>query len=98
MILDEATYRYADTKYIYYPGDSEFSVSDFSVNLSIEECSTIQFTIYPEHPYYNDFIIGTVDLESVRGGIESLAGDCLEGVKAMLVGTFDRLHTNYGKE
>lgn len=57
MILDEATYRYADTKYIYYPGDSEFSVSDFSVNLSVEECSTIQFTIYPDHPYYNDFIL-----------------------------------------
>ena len=65
---------------------------------SIGQADKVKIVAYGVFPYYNDFIIRTVDLESVRGVIESLAGDCLEGVKAMLVGTFDRLHTNYRKE
>jgi len=56
MTLDEQTYTGADLRYLYYPGDEEFVVSDFTVNLSGEECGTVEFTIYKDHPYYGSII------------------------------------------
>ena len=56
LTLDEQTYTGADLRYLYYPGDDEFVVSDFTVNLSMEECGTVEFTIYKDHPYYNAII------------------------------------------
>ena len=56
LTLDEQTYTGADIRYLYYPGDEEYVVSDFTVNLSGEECGTVEFTIYKDHPYYGSII------------------------------------------
>lgn len=56
LTLDEQTYNGADLRYLYYPGDDEYVVSDFTVNLSGEECSTIEFTIYKDHPWFGSII------------------------------------------
>ena len=56
LTLDEQTYNGADTRYLYYPGDEEYVVSDFTVNLSGEECGTIEFTMYKDHPWFSSII------------------------------------------
>ena len=53
MVLDDLLYTGADRRWLYYPGDSEFAVDNFTINMSIEEVSTAEFKIYPSHPYYN---------------------------------------------
>jgi hypothetical protein len=56
LTLDEQTYNGADLRYLYYPGDDEYVVSDFTVNLSGEECSTIEFTMYKDHPWFGSIV------------------------------------------
>lgn len=53
MVLDDLAYTGADRRYLYYPGDAEFTVDDFSINLSCEEVSSLEFKMYPQHPYYD---------------------------------------------
>ena len=53
MVLDDLLYTGADRRYLYYPGDSEFTVNDFTITLSCEEVSSLEFMIYPGHPYYD---------------------------------------------
>lgn len=56
LTLDEQTYNGADLRYLYYPGDDEYVVGDFTVNLSMEECGTISFTMYKDHPWFGSII------------------------------------------
>lgn len=53
MVLDDLLYTGADRRYLYYPGDSEYAVNDFTITLSCEEVSSLEFKIYPQHPYYD---------------------------------------------
>lgn len=53
MVLDDLLYTGADRRYLYYPGDTEFVVADFNLNLSCEEVSSLEFKMYPKHPYYD---------------------------------------------
>lgn len=65
LTLDEQTYNGADLRYLYYPGDDEYVVGDFTVNLSMEECGTISFTMYKGHPYYG-LVIPRVSMITFR--------------------------------
>lgn len=53
MVLDDLIYTGADRRWLYYPGDDEYVVDNFSITMSLEEVATAEFKIYPGHPYYN---------------------------------------------